>query len=100
MYSLNNRVWCKSHDNLDDWKMKSSVLFDCVAVYLCFQDNFLRMKDLPLKVDGEGYTVIVKPDDQDYKSAQVVRVAVQWKNQMSFKEYLVNVLTADKKSKL
>jgi inosine-uridine nucleoside N-ribohydrolase len=41
------------------WGKKTPVLFDPMAVALCFTDEFCTMEDLALEVDGQGITRIV-----------------------------------------
>jgi len=64
---------------------KSSILFDCVAVYLAFDDALLRMEDLPIRITDNGMTVI---DPQ----ARTVHVATGWRDYKGFEDLLVGRL--------
>ena len=89
----NYKVWIKHADwmrekhGLDG--SKSSILFDTVAVYLCFSDDLLVMEDLNIRVDDEGYTRLDK-------SGKKMSVAVKWKDMGKFEDMLVSRLIAEK----
>ena len=70
-----------------DVTRRSSTLHDCVAVYLAFADQYLRMERFPLRVAGKGYTRI------DRMRGEPVHVAVEWKNRDAFLDLLVKRLT-------
>jgi inosine-uridine nucleoside N-ribohydrolase len=65
--------------------VKSSVLYDTVAVYLAFRDDLLKMETLGIRVTDDGYTV---PDE----NAKRMRVAVEWKDLGAFEDFLVRRL--------
>ncbi|MHC4403073.1 MAG: nucleoside hydrolase [Planctomycetota bacterium] len=84
----NYRVWCAARrGNSPDPAKRSSTLFDTVAVYMAFSEELLGMKELPLRVDDEGYTRI----DQE---ARKVRCATEWKSLGGFQDELVRRLTS------
>jgi inosine-uridine nucleoside N-ribohydrolase len=64
---------------------KSSILFDCVAIYLAFDDALLRMEDLPIRITDDGMTVI---DPR----ARTVHVGTGWKDYEGFEDLLVDRL--------
>ncbi len=64
---------------------QSSVLYDCVAVYLAFSEAFLSMETLPVKVTDEGHTLI------DGEGLQV-RCATEWQDKEAFLDLFVERL--------
>lgn len=81
----NYRVWCKALKR-DDWfAMRSSVLFDTVAVYLAFTHDLLQMEDLPIEIEDDGLTAV--------KSAgRIVHCATEWRDLGAFEDLLVDRL--------
>jgi len=65
---------------------QSSILFDTVAIYLAFAEEFLVMERLPIRVTDDGYTVI---DER----AKVINCATAWKDLSAFEDLLVQRLT-------
>lgn len=87
----NYRAWLEhderpAHMVTADLETKSSTLFDTVAVYLAFSEELLVMKDLPIRVTGDGCTVVDK-------NAKRMHVAVDWEDLSAFKKLLVQRLT-------
>lgn len=78
-------------DNYSIWlgtrpdECRSSILFDTVAVYLAFDEEFVEIKEIKIKVTDEGYTV---PDPEGNK----IRCAIRWRDIKSFKNLLVERL--------
>jgi inosine-uridine nucleoside N-ribohydrolase len=81
----NYRIWTKTHGG--DPESRSSILFDTVAVYLAFAEEFLVMESLGIRVTNEGFTVIDP-------CAKNVRCATEWKDLPAFRRLLVDRLTA------
>ena len=81
----NYRLWEKARDRPPESVSASSVLFDTVAVYLAFAEDWLSLENLPVRVSDDGYTR-VEP------GARTVRCATEWKNQDAFEEFLVDRL--------
>jgi inosine-uridine nucleoside N-ribohydrolase len=81
----NYRLWSKANHNEAEAKRHSSVLFDPVAVYLSFAQQFCKMERLGIRVTDDGFTVI---DDQ----AEQMNVAIAWKDLDGFRDFLVNRL--------
>jgi inosine-uridine nucleoside N-ribohydrolase len=79
----NYRFWSKKSETAE---RRSSVLFDCVAVYLATSQDLCRMERLGLRVTDDGFTRI---DDK----AKVVTAATEWKSLDGFRDFLVNRLT-------
>jgi inosine-uridine nucleoside N-ribohydrolase len=79
----NYRIWS---DDKQVVESRSSTLFDTVAVYLSFSDEFLKMEKLSIRVTDDGLTAIDP-------SAKTMRVATEWKNMAAFEDLLVKRLT-------
>lgn len=84
----NYRIWADARGRDDDFGVRSSVLFDTVAVYLAFTTRHLVMKRMGVRVDDEGFTV---PDEQ----AREMDVAVDWEDMDAFEEFLVRRLLGE-----
>jgi inosine-uridine nucleoside N-ribohydrolase len=82
----NYRVW-KDDGHGKKWTDGSSILFDCVAVYLCYCQELLEMKQQPVRVDDEGFTR-VEP------GAPEVNCAMAWRDLGKFEDLLVARLTS------
>jgi inosine-uridine nucleoside N-ribohydrolase len=82
----NYRLWLEDFDRSADFEVKSSRLFDTVAVYLAFTEKLLVMENLKIRVTDDGYTVV----DEDAKQ---MNVAVDWKDLPAFEKILVDRLT-------
>ncbi|MCC6823957.1 MAG: nucleoside hydrolase [Verrucomicrobia subdivision 3 bacterium] len=66
---------------------RSTTLFDAVAVYLAFSQDWCGMEELGIRVTDDGLTV------EDPK-ARTIMVATTWKNLGAFEDLLVQRLTA------
>ena len=64
---------------------RSSVLYDCVAVYLAFDRQFLQMESLPLIVTNDGKTLI---DD----AGETTHCATDWIDKDAFLDLLTERL--------
>jgi inosine-uridine nucleoside N-ribohydrolase len=73
----NRRQWVNS---------KSTVLYDTAAVYLAMKTDLLKMENLKVSVNNDGYTVI---DD----NAKEIEVATKWKDLEAFEDFLLSRLT-------
>ncbi|MBN2329998.1 MAG: nucleoside hydrolase [Candidatus Omnitrophica bacterium] len=84
----NYRIWNQQfqNSNPETPNQKSSTLFDTVAVYLAFNQDFCQMENLGIRVTDDGYTKIDP-------SAKVMKVASEWINMDAFKDLLVNRIT-------
>ncbi len=82
----NYRYWCEARNDAGLADKRSSTLFDTVAIYLGFSDDYLKMEKLGIRVTDDGYTKI-DPD------ANIMRVATEWKDMDAFKDLLVHRLT-------
>ena len=85
----NYRLWAAAHkkpDQTNAAESHSSTLFDTVAVYLSFAQQFCAMETIGLRVTDDGFTRI-EP------GAKSVRVAVSWKDLGAYEDLLVERLT-------
>lgn len=84
----NYRVWLKGGNERcsEEFEVRSSIIFDTVAVYLSFSEELLVMERLGVRVTDDGYTVL---DDK----AKVINCATGWKDLSSFENLLVKRLT-------
>ena len=69
-----------------DPQTQSSILYDSVAVYLAFSEEFLHMEELPIAVTDDGKTLI---DD----AGALVSCATDWLNKEAFLDLLCVRLT-------
>lgn len=85
----NYEAWLNRVDwlaNKPDPKQKSSTLFDIVAVYMAYSEDFLEMEDIKIKITDKGMTPM---DAGGYE----VRSANQWRDFEGFKNSVVERLT-------
>jgi inosine-uridine nucleoside N-ribohydrolase len=86
----NYQVWTQHYSSGDhqsyDPDEESSVLFDTVAIYLAFAEEFLEMEQLGIRVTDDGYTLL----DED---AAVINCAIEWRDLDAFEDFLVRRLT-------
>jgi inosine-uridine nucleoside N-ribohydrolase len=99
-------IWCSTRDPLlraiiegycifaprvnwmkcDYFTYQSTTLFDCVAVYLAYSEEFVKVETVRFEITDDGYT---------RRSAQgpcTARVALRWKNHDAFEAHLTQRL--------
>ena len=81
----NYRLWSKAGKTEAAAELRSSTLFDPVAVYLAFARQFCKMERLGIRVTDDGLTVM---DER----AKQMNVATEWKDLEGFRDLLVNRL--------
>jgi hypothetical protein len=81
----NYRLWSKAGKTEAAAQQHSSTLYDPVAVYLAFSQQFCKMERLGLRVTDDGMTVL---DDH----AKQMDVATEWNDLEGFRDLLVNRL--------
>lgn len=81
----NYRAWLEKQNNLANLSIKSSILYDTVAVYLCFSEEFLLVKEMGIRVDEKGFTVVDE-------NARKIRCAIEWKDLNAFEDFLLERL--------
>ena len=85
----NYRLWLPLAPYIDpetDTSRISSTLFDTVAVYLAAEQDLVEMRDLPLRVTDDGFTVV------DETAGRIVHCATSWKDLPAFERRLVDIL--------
>ncbi len=68
--------------NCDFFALRSSILFDCVAVYLAYTEDLLEIEPVRFDVTDDGFT------RRNEKGAFSARVALRWRNLAAFHEHL------------
>lgn len=71
-----------------NWPERSPILFDVAAAYLCVSQDFLKMKQMKISIDKEGFMRFGR------KNSTSVDCAVDWLDCAGFKEFLTERLTA------
>jgi len=82
----NYRIWLKGGAERGEFEVRSSILYDTVAVYLSFSEELLVMERLGVRVTDDGYTVL------DEK-AKAINCATRWRDLSAFESLLVKRLT-------
>lgn len=82
----NYKIWA----NFVPWtkvnpEVSSSTLFDTVAIYLAYSQEFLEVEPIKIKITDDGFTI---PDE----NGDEIKVAIRWKNLSSFLDHLVKRL--------
>lgn len=87
----NYRVWAlaRGMGSSDAFPTRSTTLFDAVAVYLAFNQDWCGMETLGIRVTDDGMTL------EDPK-AKKMNVALAWKDLAAFEDFLVARLTNGK----
>ncbi len=83
----NYRIWAPLVPwvEIDDVEMRSSTLFDTVAVYMAYSLELLQMETMRLSITDAGLTV----RDED---GAAVQVALAWRDLPAFREHLTERL--------
>jgi len=83
----NYKIWLSSSSRrrIEEFEVRSSILFDTVAVYLSFSDELTTMEKLPIRVTNDGYTVVEK-------GAKIINCATEWRDLSAFEDLLVERL--------
>lgn len=66
----------------DYFAVRSSVLFDCVAVYLAYSEDLVETETLRFGITDDGFTV------RDAAGPFSARIALRWKNLPAFHDHL------------
>ncbi len=97
-----HRIWSATHDpalralienycvfaprvdwmHCDYFAVRSTVLFDCVAVYLAYAEDYVNTETFRFRITDDGYTV------RDNEGPFSARVAMTWKNLPAFHDHL------------
>jgi hypothetical protein len=83
----NYKIWAKlvSWMKVDYEDVKTSVLFDTVAVYLAYSANLLEMETIRLRVTDDGLTLLDPAGDE-------VKTALRWRDLDGFHQHLMERL--------
>ncbi|MGD0814553.1 MAG: nucleoside hydrolase [Verrucomicrobiota bacterium] len=68
--------------NCDYFALRSSTLFDCVAVYLAYSEAFVETETIRFHISNDGYTL------RDDHGEFTARAALHWKNLSAFQDHL------------
>lgn len=84
----NYRLWA-AHEpgSIANVPVRSSTLFDTVAIYLAFSQEFCGMERLGIRVNDDGFTL-------EDPAAKQMNVATTWKDLAAFEDLLVQRVTA------
>ena len=85
----NYRAWAavRGEPVLANVSVRSTTLFDTVAVYLACRQDLCGMERLGIRVNDEGYTL-------EDPAAKPMNVAMSWKNLAAYEDWLVERLTS------
>jgi inosine-uridine nucleoside N-ribohydrolase len=81
----NYKYWLKEKYKIHELPAHTSVLYDTVAAYLTFSEEWLKMEELPLVVTDDAFTKIDP-------SGKTIRCAIAWKDMAAFENFLVERL--------
>lgn len=83
----NYRIWAElvTWMEVNFFEQRSSTLFDTVAVYLAYSQEFVNVEPIRLKITGDGMTV------RDEAGA-LLNVALSWRDLDAFHDHLVQRL--------
>jgi inosine-uridine nucleoside N-ribohydrolase len=70
----------------DFFTQHSTMLFDCVAVYLAYSENFVATENIRFRITDDGFTV------RDEHGEFTARVALRWKDLPAFESLLTDRL--------
>ena len=96
------RIWSATHDPMlravienycifaprvtwmhcDYFAVRSSILFDCVAVYLAYAEDLVETETVRFRITDDGFTV------RDETGPCVARVALRWRDLPAFHDHL------------
>jgi len=87
----NYRLWAasRSAEMVKATQTQSTTLYDTVAVYLAFRQDWCGMENIGIRVTDDGHTV---EDPQ----AKKINTAMSWKNLDAFDDFLLQRLTGSK----
>lgn len=105
-----HRIWSATHDPMlralienyclfaprvtwmhcDFFAVRSTILFDCVAVYLAYSEAFVETETVRFKITDDGFTV---RDEAD--GPHTARVALRWRDLPAFHAHLTKRLLGE-----
>lgn len=80
----NNCIWAPrvTWMKVDYFTTASSTLFDTVAVYMAYSEDWLEFEEITFTVSDEGYTL------RDPQGPYTLKVAMQWKDKAAYLRHL------------
>jgi len=81
----NYRVWLKNQRTTLNFRRQSSTLFDCLAVFLAYSNEFVKIERIKLEVTPDGMTRVSE-------SGNPIDVAVEWRDLEGFERMLADRL--------
>lgn len=88
----NYTVWYKTYHDTEP--TQSSTLFDTVAVYLAYSQDFINMQSMFLEVDDQGFLKINEPGGKPFN------VALDWTDLDAYERHLVQRVSTPLKNKM
>jgi inosine-uridine nucleoside N-ribohydrolase len=87
----NYRLWAIAggQSSTETFPIRSTALFDVIAVYLAFGDEWCGMETIGIRVTDDGLTL-------EDPNAKKMNVALSWKNLPALEDLLVKRLTDDR----
>ena len=82
----NYRLWAIAQNQSSTFPLGSSILFDVVAVYLAFNQDWCGMETIGIRVTDDGITI-------EDPGAKKMDVALTWKNLPALEDLLAERLT-------
>jgi len=70
----------------DYFALRSTILFDCVAVYLAYAEDFVETETLRFKITDDGFTV------REESGPHTARIALRWRDLQGFHNHLTRRL--------
>ncbi len=81
----NYRLWLESADRLDLLDVRSSTLFDTVAIYLAYDESLVEIEDVRITIDDEGVM-------REGNAGRPIRLATRWRDEDAFLDHLLGRL--------
>lgn len=75
--------------NCDFFAVRSTVLFDCVAVYLAYAEDLTEIETVRFNITDDGFT------RRDANGPYTARVALRWRNLAAFHDHLTSRLLGE-----
>lgn len=70
----------------DFFALRSTILFDCVAVYLAYAEDYTEVETVKFKITDDGFTV------RDEAGPHTARIALRWRDLDAFHSHLTDRL--------
>ncbi|MFI4910918.1 MAG: nucleoside hydrolase [Sedimentisphaeraceae bacterium JB056] len=87
----NYRIW-DINAKIGNFEVESSILFDTVAIYLGFTDEYLNMERIKLVIDGSGFM-------NETDNGKDINVAISWNDLEGYEDFLIERYLSNPKGK-